>query len=119
MNETAAPSSFNSGAMLGEVMVALLAVLFLIVVLGWVLKRMGQGSFLSTGPMKVVASLSLGTREKVVVLDINGEQILLGITAQQITRLHSFDEAVIAQATQEKPVDFSQKLKQFMQKDQA
>ncbi|WP_181393995.1 flagellar biosynthetic protein FliO, partial [Stenotrophomonas sp. HMWF003] len=77
----AAPSMF--GAVL-----ALLAVLALIVGLGWLLKRMPGSGFRPAEGMRVVASLNVGAKERVVVVEVNGEQLLLGVTAGGINTLH-------------------------------
>jgi flagellar protein FliO/FliZ len=81
----AAPSMF--GAVL-----ALLAVLALIVGLGWVLKRMPGSGFKPADGLRVVASLNVGAKERVVVVDVNGEQLLLGVTAGGINTLHRLPE---------------------------
>lgn len=81
----AAPSMF--GAVL-----ALLAVLALIVGLGWVLKRMPGSGFKPADGLRVVASLNVGAKERVVVVEVNGEQLLLGVTAGGINTLHRLPE---------------------------
>lgn len=81
----AAPSMF--GAVL-----ALLAVLALIVGLGWLLKRMPGSGFRPAEGMRVVASLNVGAKERVVVVEVNGEQLLLGVTAGGINTLHRLPE---------------------------
>ena len=82
-------------AYVGQVLMGLLAVLLLIVALGWLLKRFGQGGLLANQHMKVVASMPLGTRERLLVVDIAGQQLLLGISAGTISTLHTFPEPVI------------------------
>ncbi|WP_392732941.1 flagellar biosynthetic protein FliO [Stenotrophomonas rhizophila] len=81
----AAPSMF--GAVL-----ALLAVLALIIGLGWLLKRMPGSGFRPAEGMRVVASLNVGAKERVVVVEVNGEQLLLGVTAGGINTLHRLPE---------------------------
>ncbi|MFB3128457.1 MAG: flagellar biosynthetic protein FliO, partial [Lysobacteraceae bacterium] len=81
----AAPSLF--GAVL-----ALLAVLALVIGLGWLLKRLPGSGFRPAEGMKVVASLSVGAKERVVVVEVNGQQLLLGVTAGGINTLHTLPE---------------------------
>ncbi|WP_256776961.1 MULTISPECIES: flagellar biosynthetic protein FliO [unclassified Stenotrophomonas] len=83
----AAPSMF--GAVL-----ALLAVLALIVGLGWLLKRMPGSGFRPAEGLRVVASLNVGAKERVVVVEVNGEQLLLGVTTGGINTLHHLPEAL-------------------------
>jgi len=70
----------------------LLLVLGLIIGLGWLLKRLPGGGFRPTEGLKVVASLNVGAKERVVVVDINGQQLLLGVTAGGINTLHQLPE---------------------------
>jgi len=77
--------------MFGAVM-ALLAVLALIVGLGWLLKRMPGSGFRPAEGMRVVASLNVGAKERVVVVEVNGTQLLLGVTAGGINTLHALPE---------------------------
>jgi len=81
----AAPSMF--GAIL-----ALLAVLALIVGLGWVLKRMPGSGFKPADGLRMVASLNVGAKERIVVVEVNGQQLLLGVTAGGINTLHQLAE---------------------------
>jgi flagellar protein FliO/FliZ len=98
---TAAPTAKTTAAvgqhastapgMFGAVL-ALLMVLALIIGLGWLLKRLPGGGFRPAEGMKVVASLNVGAKERVVVVDINGQQLLLGVTAGGISTLHQLPE---------------------------
>ncbi|TWR13704.1 flagellar biosynthetic protein FliO, partial [Xanthomonas vasicola] len=78
---TQAPSS---PSLFGAVF-ALLLVLALIVGLGWLLKRMPGSGFRSTEGLRVVTSLAVGAKERVVVVEVNGKQLLLGVTANGIS----------------------------------
>lgn len=86
----------NSGSHLASVAVGLVFIVALILVLGWFLRRFNQGGLFSNSSIKIVASLPLGTRERLAVIDVGGQQLLLGITATQINTLHVFDEPIIA-----------------------
>jgi len=83
----AAPSMFGA-------IFALLAVLALIVGLGWVLKRMPGSGFKPAEGLRVVASLNVGAKERVVVVEVNGQQLLLGVTTGGISTLHQLPEAL-------------------------
>ncbi len=114
---TRSTPAVSTSAFFGEVMAGLIIILLMIFALAWLVKRMGTGSFLSNQHMKIVASVAMGTRERVVVLDVGGKQVLLGITPQNINTLHVFDEPVISESSDDKTEsDFAQKIKFFMQK---
>ncbi|MNK40082.1 Flagellar protein FliO [compost metagenome] len=111
----AAPSMF--GAVL-----ALLAVLALIIGLGWLLKRMPGSGFRPAEGMRVVASLNVGAKERVVVVEVNGEQLLLGVTAGGINTLHHLPEPLPTPAPARLPdfkhlPNFAQLLQQRLRKE--
>ena len=110
-----APSLF--GAVL-----ALLAVLALVVGLGWLLKRMPGSGFRPPEGMKLVASLNVGAKERVVVVEVNGQQLLLGVTAGSINTLHTLSEPLPPPAPARVPdfknlPNFAQLLQQRLRKD--
>ena len=82
----------------GSMIVSLLMVLALIVVSAFVLKRFNivqQGN----SQLKVISSLSLGAKERIVVIQTGDKQLLLGVTAQQITLLDTLSEPLEVQST--------------------
>jgi flagellar biogenesis protein FliO len=50
------------------------------------------------------------------VLDVRGEQFLIGVTSQQISLLHHFDEAPIKPTVSAKPSEFAEKLQSIISK---
>ena len=77
---------------IGGALFGLLLVLGLILGLAWLLKRMPGSGFRPAEGLKLVASLNVGAKERVVVVDVNGQQLLLGITAGGISTLHQLPE---------------------------
>ena len=100
----------------------LLLVLGLIIGLGWLLKRMPGGAFRPAEGLKVVASINVGAKERVVVVDVNGQQLLLGITAGGISTLHQLPEPLPQTPAPAMPnlkqlPNFAQLLAQKLRKD--
>lgn len=81
------------GSVLMNVGGALALILLIIAACAWVARRAGFARRLPAGNqlMSVVASHSLGQRERVIVVDMNGKRLLLGVTATQINCLATFD----------------------------
>ena len=82
------------------------AILALIPVALWLLKRTPAGGGTANGLMRTVAVLPLAPNQRVVTVEVGrGDArrwLVLGITGQQITTLHSMapqDEAVVAPPT--------------------
>lgn len=84
---------------LAEMLVGLVIVLLVIFALARLLQRMNLVQNGSGARMKVVGGLSLGSRERVLLLKVADKHILLGVTSQSISELHTFDEMPETQFT--------------------
>lgn len=74
---------------------ALLGIIVLILAAAWVVKRVMPGA-MKTGTvkgLKVSASASLGARERVVIVNVEDARLVLGVTTQQVTLLHTLPPA--------------------------
>jgi flagellar protein FliO/FliZ len=76
-----------------SMILSLLAVLVAIIVVAWILKKLQVGGLAVNG-LKVVTSLNLGSKERLVVVQVGKKQLLLGITGQQINLLDTLDEPI-------------------------
>ena len=80
------------GPGLGGAFLALVLVLGLILGLAWLLKRLPGSGFRQADGLKVVASIALGGKERAAVVQVGGEQLLLGIGAGGVRTLHVLPE---------------------------
>jgi flagellar protein FliO/FliZ len=67
---------------------SLAAVLALLAGVAWLARRLRQGGTFRTGLIEVVSGISLGGREKVVLLRVSGEEVLVGISPAGMRALH-------------------------------
>lgn len=86
----------------------LFVVLAMIVAAGWLIRRLQQRAGMGPGGRRtqvitVVAQQMLGAREKVVVLDVEGTWLVLGVTQQHVQTLHTLPRP--AQASTDAPDD--------------
>ena len=107
---------------LGGAFLALLLVLGLIVGLGWLLKRLPGSGFRQAEGLRVVASINLGAKERAAVVQVGGEQLLLGIGAGGVRTLHVLPQPLPEAPTPQLPSlktlpDFKQLLAQRLRKD--
>lgn len=110
------PQTTSSASQLASLLGGLILILGLIYGLSWFVKRFSQGGFMQNPSMKIVSAMPLGTRERLMLVDVGGKQLLLGVTATQINTLHVFDEPVVAtEKSQPVASDFSQKLMAILQ----
>jgi len=75
-----------------QVSLGLLFVLGLIVGLAWLFRRFGQSQYAVKGDLKVIAGVHLSTREKVVLLQVGKQQILLGVAPGRVNTLHVLEQ---------------------------
>jgi flagellar biosynthetic protein FliO len=95
------------------VVLTLLGIIGSILLVAWIAKRFTGMSATNGKDMRVVGAIALGARERVAVIDIKGEQFLLGVTPQNISFLHRFDEAPIS-TTRSNSGEFAQKLQAIL-----
>lgn len=85
---TAAPVISN-GASLAQAGLGLFAVIALILATAWVARRAGLMRQGAGGAMKVVGSLMLGARQRLVMIEVGDTWIVLGVSAGEIRPLHT------------------------------
>lgn len=92
-------SAFASGnptTGIEDVAFSLAIVLVLIFALAWLVKRFAPGAARgSTKHMQVLSTLPLGSKERLMLVDVAGTQMVLGVSAEGINCLHVFSEPVI------------------------
>lgn len=115
LNAAKTPPKVGSGAHLLNVTLGLIAIIALIYVLSQFVKRFGSGSFSNNSQLKILSSMPLGTRERIVLIDAGGQQLLLGITPTSINTLHVFADPIVIDNKPEVQSDFSRKLMAILQ----
>ncbi len=81
---------FDSAYVL-QIIGSLILVLALIFVLLFYLKKLNGGVLNSGALIRVLASVKIGARERVVLIEAGGQQLLLGVAAGGVRTLHTFD----------------------------
>lgn len=84
-----------STTQLATTVAGLFAVIGMIFVAAWLVRRLSGGQIGSgNSTIKVIANHPLGTKEKLCLIDVAGQQILVGMTAQSMQTLLVLDEPV-------------------------
>lgn len=86
-------SSPIGGADIGATLLALIVVLAVIIGLAMIAKRFNlkiQGN----ADMKVLSAMSLGTKERLMIVEVAGQKLLLGVTAERIECLKELPDSV-------------------------
>ena len=85
------PGAMDSGSVIGpalRMVASLAAVLALVGGLAWLAGKLRSGGRLKTGLIEIVSGVSLGAREKVVLLRVGQEQVLVGVSPSGMRALH-------------------------------
>ncbi|MFK7605382.1 MULTISPECIES: flagellar biosynthetic protein FliO [unclassified Pseudomonas] len=118
---TAAPVvSAGVGGQLMQLVMGLLLVLGLIFALAWLLRRVQSTGTRQGQVIELISSRALGARDRLVLVQVGNEQILLGLTPGRITPLHVLKELVQVPDTAQKATpEFAKRLMEVLgqQKD--
>lgn len=83
----------KSNNSVGSMVVGLAAVLGIIFLLAWISKRFNIGTPGGSSNMRMISAMSVGQKEKIILVEVEGEKLLLGVTPHQISRLKEFGKA--------------------------
>ncbi|MAA76346.1 MAG: flagellar biosynthetic protein FliO [Salinisphaeraceae bacterium] len=75
-----------------QVFISLMLVLAVLIGTLWLLRRLQGGLSFSSQGLRVAGGLSLGGKERVVVLDVNGQLLLLGVSPGGVTLLQALED---------------------------
>lgn len=99
-----------------NVSLGLIFILLLIFSLAWFMRKMGYTHLSGQGQLKLLATMNLGQKEKIALIQVGQQQLLVGITSQQINTLHVLDESLEATEFQTNTVGSSDQKNGFAQK---
>ena len=77
---------------LWQLTLGMVAVLGLIMGIAWLLKRSGRFQMAAGGGLRILGGLSMGTRERVVLLQVGDTQLLVGVAPGRVQTLHILDK---------------------------
>lgn len=101
-----------------QLLLGLLLVIGLIFLLAWLMRRVQQIGPRGGQVIKIVASQALGPRDRLVLVQVGGEQLLLGLTPGRIAPLHVLKEPVHLPDAEPASTEFAQRLMELLGKDQ-
>lgn len=89
--------------------IGLVVVLAMIIGMAWLLRRFGGLPTVGKGAVSVVGGVSLGARERAVLLQVGDEQVLVGVAPGQVRALHVLGQKLVNPADK-KTQEFSSQL---------
>ncbi|HEY8585912.1 MAG TPA: flagellar biosynthetic protein FliO [Rhodanobacter sp.] len=87
----AVPNEFNAAGELVRVVLSLLGIVGLIFGAGWITRRMQRGHGGAGRRIRCVESFAVGTRERLLLLDADGQRLLIGTGPGGMRTLHVYD----------------------------
>ncbi len=97
-----------------RMLMSLIIVLAVIFLLAFIVKKLKITPH-SQKHLRTVAQLSVGTKERVVVVEVNGEQFMLGVTSNNVNLLHKLDQPIektqLSESTERIPLTIQSLLK--------
>lgn len=102
-------SSTAVSAMLLQTLAGLMVVVLVIYGLAWMAKKLNLMNTGRSQGMTLLGVMPLGSREKAVLVEVAGKQMLLGVAPGRVNTLHVFDsDSQQAQVRDQAPEDNSQ-----------
>jgi flagellar protein FliO/FliZ len=112
-----APGSGELGGQLAQMLFGLLLVIALIFALAWLLRRVQHIVPKGGQVIKVVATQALGPRDRLLLVQVGEEQVLLGFTPGNLTALHVLQKPVPLPEGEPATGEFAQRLLELLGKD--
>ncbi|SDO25389.1 flagellar biosynthetic protein FliO [Pseudomonas jinjuensis] len=107
----------SAGTQLMQLLFGLVLVVALIFLLAWLLRRVQQVTPRGNQVIRVLSTQPLGPRDRLVLVQVGKEQILLGLTPGRITPLHVMQEPVHLADSEPASPDFARGLLELLNKD--
>jgi len=118
--EEPAVAAASGGSLIGQLLqlgLGLAVVVGLIFGLGYLMRRVGPLAPQGGQHIKLVSSLPLGPRDRLLLVDVGGTQMLLGTSPGRINTLHVFDQPVAdLAAAAASNSDFARKLQAMLKR---
>ena len=78
-----------------QVLMALMFVVVMIVITAWFIRRFSGATFSRNGALRLLAGISVGQRERIVLVQAGEVQLLLGVAPGEVRTLHVFDKPIL------------------------
>jgi len=108
--------SSGIGSQLMQLVLGLGLVVALIFGLAWLLRRVQRTGPAGNQVIELVGSRALGPRDRLVLVQVGNEQVLLGVSPGSITALHVMNEPVHVPQTQNATPEFARRLMEVLGK---
>ncbi len=91
-------SGLDVGQQLVQVLGSLGVVLVLVLVLAWLAKRLSRSRTIQTRGLRLIGGVSLGAKERVVLIQVGDRQLLVGVAPGFLQTLHVLEQPLTGEA---------------------
>ena len=106
-----------SGAATLQMALGLLLIIGLLIAAAVVLRKMNGGrSFGHSGPMRIIGGLMISARERIVLLEVGDQWIVIGVVPGQIKTLHTLPKGELPEGGTSDEMPFGRWLKQITER---
>ena len=102
-----------SSSQIIQVISMLLVVIGLIFAFAWFIRRFGQVGLGGKNVIRFIGGIAVGQREKIVLIEVGKEQILIGVAPGRVDKIHVLKEPITITEEQNK-VSFAQRLSEVI-----
>lgn len=113
VSEKTAPAPLEELDIL-QVITPLLMVIVLIFVLAWLVRKMNRGIPSPGKDIEILSSTPLSNQSRLCLIRVGEKDILIGVTATNISHLETFDEPVAKSQQKENPVEFAKQFRKLL-----
>jgi flagellar protein FliO/FliZ len=115
VNGLVQPVSPVSVGSVAQLALSLAAIIALILAVSWLLKRLKLGTVRGRGEISVIDQLSLGPRERIVLVRVGESQVLVGVSAGGLVGLTPLAAPIAIQSSPDSAA-FADRLREFMKR---
>jgi flagellar protein FliO/FliZ len=115
MSAMAQPASPLSVGSLAQLTLSLIAIVALILAISWALKRLKLAGPRGSGEIAVVDELSVGPRERIVLIRVGESQVLVGVGAGGLVPLTPLAVPIVLKGGTPPP-PFAERLRDMMKR---
>ncbi len=98
---------------ISSLVVSLAFILCLILICAWLVKRVSGITHAGSQHLKVLGALSVGNKERALLISAGEKQLLLGVATGSVSLLHVFEEPVVSADELATEKNFAATLKQL------
>lgn len=106
-----------SSSYLLKLVFAMVFILLLIFGLVWLMKKMQLTQHSQNGLIQIISAISVGQRDRIALIQVGEEQLLLGLTPGRIEKLHTLKSVVKVDMKKIDNESFGNKFNQLLNRD--